>query len=193
MSDNELFDAEDDVGGEEIASGGKRIGFIPGIVIQILKWTGIILGAIIFVVTVVVVTLHFMGDGFASQSRIPAESEAYADRRPVLDWYSNVGELRGQTADEARHTFIIHAHIGYDQENRAVQNELIARNIQIREEILLYFSSKRAAELEGVENRNRIKQDLITRINNNIMRSGRIRDVAFDSFKIVDFILKNYH
>ncbi|TVQ39963.1 MAG: hypothetical protein EA384_05175 [Spirochaetaceae bacterium] len=187
MSDNEMFDAEDEVAGEEIASGGKRIGFLPGIVIQILKWTGIVLGAIIFVVTIVVVTLNFMGDGFATQSRIPAESEAYADRRPILDWYSGIGELRGQTADDARHTFIIQPHIGYDQENRAVQNELIQRNIQIREEILLYFSSRRASELEGVENRNRIKQDLVTRINNNIMRSGRIRDVAFDAFQIVDF------
>ena len=186
MSDNELFDADEEVGGEEIASGGKKIGFIPGLAIQILKWTGIVLGAVIFVVTIVMVTLHLLGDGLTTQTRVPAESEAYADRRPVLDWYSGIGELRGQTADETRHTFIINPHIGYDVDNRAVQNELIQRNIQIREEILLYFSSRRANELLGIENRSRIKNDLVTRINN-LMRSGRIRDVAFDSFQVVDF------
>jgi flagellar protein FliL len=184
MSDNELFDSEDEIAGEDAATGGKKIGFIPGLAIQILKWTGIVLAAIIFVVTVVVITLNVMGDSFGSQSRIPADSEAYADRRPELSWYT-IEEMRGSTAD--RSTFIIRPHIGYDPGAQAVLTELISRNIQIREEILVYFNSRNASELEGVEARNRIKNDLVTRLNNNIMRTGRVRDVAFDVFTIIEF------
>ena len=51
MSD-ELFDSEDEiVGGEETQSTARRTGFLPGIVIQVLKWVGIIIGAIIFIVS----------------------------------------------------------------------------------------------------------------------------------------------
>ena len=184
MSDNELFESEEEIAGEEAASGGKKIGFLPGMVIQILKWVGIVLAAIIFVVTVVVVTLGFMGDRMGSQTRIPVDSESYADRLPVYDWHS-LDELRGTTRDGS--TFIIQPHIGYDPGAQAVLTEILSRRIQIRSEILLYFNSQDAAFLQNHQNRTRIQSDLVTRLNNNIMRSGRVRDIAFDVFTIIAF------
>ena len=185
MSD-ELFDSEDEiVGGEETQSTARRTGFLPGIVIQVLKWVGIIIGAIIFIVTVVVITVNIMGNNGANQTRLPI-SEEYQSRPPILEWYQNIGELRGSTADEVRRTYIVEPHIGYELENRAVQTELIARNIQLIEMFHTYFSSRTVSELEGVENRERVKTELQERINN-MMQEGKIRAVAFGQYQFIEF------
>ena len=89
---DEMFDADDDVvGAEETQGGQRRVGFLSGVLIQILKWVGIILGAIIFIVTVVVVTVNFLGRGNASQTRVP-ESELYRESVPILEWYEQIAE-----------------------------------------------------------------------------------------------------
>lgn len=186
MSD-ELFDTEEEVAGEEASTGGRRVGFLPGLLIQILKWAGIIVGAIIFIVTVVVVTLRIMGEGTdTGQTRIPGQTEEYQSEQPILTWYSNIDEVRGNTADEVRKTFIVKPYIGYEPGNQPVQNELIQRKVQVREIIAVYFSSRTADELQGAENRARVKQDLKRRIND-LMSSGQIKDIAFDRYQIVEF------
>jgi len=184
MSD-ELFDTEEEVGGEDVGGGGRKVGFLPGLLIQILKWAGIIVGAIIFIVTVVVVTMKIMGTGTQSQTRIPA-TEEYQSKPPVYDWYSGIGEIRGSTADEVRRTFIVEPNLGYDQGDRQLQTELIARNIQLREIISTYFASRTSSQLQGVENRQRVKEDLKRQIND-ILSNGKVRDVAFTRYEIIEF------
>ena len=184
MSD-EIFD-RDDRPTEGRIEPERGLGYLTGIIVQILKWLGIILGVVIFVVTIVIITLNIVDRrSGTSQTRIP-NVEEYSAQPPILEWYSNINEIRGSTADETRRTFIVEPHIGYDLEDRLVQTELIARTIQVREIIAFYFSSQVATQLEGVENRQRVKADL-TREINRIMRSGKIRDVAFDRYQIVEF------
>jgi flagellar FliL protein len=183
MSD-ELFENEEEVAAEE-ASSGRKVGFLPGILIQILKWAGIIVGAIIFIVTVVILTLQFLNPGGQTQTRVP-DSEAYRGSPPILAWWSELGEIRGSTADQPRKTFIVEPHIGHEQENNTVRSELNARRIQIREEVALYFSSKSSEELTGVEGRQRAKEQLKTRINE-MMSRGKIQEVAFGRYEIIDF------
>jgi flagellar FliL protein len=186
MSD-QLFDTEEEVASEESSTGGRRVGFLPGMLIQILKWAGIIIGAIIFIVTVVVLTLNFMGAGTdTAQTQIPEGTEEYESDVPVLSWYSNISEIRGSTADQPRQTFIVAPHIGYRPGQQQVENELINRKIQIREIMAVYFSSRTADELLGAENRERVKQELKRRIND-IMTSGQVADIAFDRYQIVEF------
>ncbi|MFP4483600.1 MAG: flagellar basal body-associated FliL family protein [Spirochaetaceae bacterium] len=184
MSDDQLFDTEEEVASDE-GSGGRRVGFLPGILIQVLKWAGIIVGAIIFIVTVVIITLQFLSPGGTSQTA-PPESEPYQAAPPVLSWWDQVGEIRGSTADEPRKTFIVEPFVGYEEENTAIRTELNSRRIEIREQIALYFSSKTSDDLVGVEGRQRAKDELTTRINE-MMSRGKIDDVAFGRYEIIDF------
>ena len=164
----------------------NQTGFISGLLLQALKWIAIILGVAIFVVIVVIVTLNqFDNRARDGRGRISISDE-YVAQPPILEWYSSLGEVRGSTTDEETRTFLVVPHLGYDTGDRAVQNELIARNIQIKEIITFYFSSREAEQLTGVENRQRVKSDL-TRHINRLMSNGKIRDVAFDQYQILDF------
>ncbi len=184
MSDDQLFDTDEEVASDD-GSGGNRVGFLPGIVIQILKWAGIIVGAIIFIVTVVILTLQFLNPGGQTQTVQP-QSEEYRAQPPVLSYWEEIGEIRGSTADDPRKTFIVEPFLGHEPDNNAVRAELNDRRIQIREEIALYFSSKTSDNLTGVEGRQRAKEELETRINE-MMSRGKTQDVAFGRYEIIDF------
>lgn len=187
MSD-EMFDQEDEAAGEEQqpTAGKKKIGFLPAIVIDILKWSAIVIGAIIFIVVTVVITVNIMGRGNqATATRLPLDSEYEDQSAELLSWYSEIGEIRGRTADEVPRTFIVTPHIGYDENNEAVMPELIRREIQIKEMINMYFAERTIGELEGNENRNRIKRELLEEINRLMIED--VREVAFDRYEFIEF------
>ena len=187
MSD-EIFENDDEIiGGEEVEAGGKKkVGFLPGIVIQILKWAAIALGAVIFIVTVVVITMNIMNRGTTTQSRLP-EVEAYEGAPEILSWFGNIGEIRTPTADERRHTVMAKILIGYPRDSKRVQSELIDRTPWITELVRSYFSSHTASELLGPQNEQRVQEELKARINN-IMTEGKIKEVIFgDTYNIVEF------
>ena len=162
----------------------KRVGFLPGVLIQILKWVGIILGVVIFVVTITVVTVQFLGRGNAGATRIPT-SEAYRAEAPIYIW-QELGELRGSTADEVRTTFIVEPALGYDPEADQLTTELINREIQLIGIFNDYFGSRTTAELEGPQNKVRVEQGLTDQINR-ILRNGQIRDIVFISYQFLPF------
>lgn len=186
MSD-EMFDTEEEVGGEEQPQAGKKkIGFLPAVVIDILKWAAIIVGAIIFIVVVVVITVRMLDRQEGGElANVPVASEYQDTVPPELAWFSQLGEVRGQTQDEPQMTFIVAPWIGYEQESEVTLQELIAREIQVKETIAIYFSSHTANELRGPQNRERVKRELREEINR-IMRND-IREVAFDTYQILDF------
>lgn len=160
--------------------------FISGLLFQALKWIAIIIGAVIVIVTIVVITVNRLENRRLQSTRGVQLSNEFTAQPPILEWYSGIEEVRGSTANETTQTFIVFPHIGYDQEDRAVQNELIARTIQIRELMAFYFGSRLSDDLKGVENRQRVKSDLTRQINR-IMTNGKIRDVAFDTYQLLDF------
>ncbi len=185
MSDEDMFD-DGEVGVDEPApSGQKRVGFLGGMLIQVLKWVGIILGAIIFIVTVVVVTMQILNRGNTGQQRIPV-TEEYAAEIPVYSWYSEIGELRGSTNDDVRTSFIIIPHLGYDGENTRLTTELIDRRIQFVGIFNRYFGTRTTDELEGPNNQERVERELLDQINR-ILRSGQVRDIVFESYQFVPF------
>ncbi len=186
MSD-EMFDTEDEVGGEEQPQvGKKKIGFLPAVVIDILKWAAIIVGAIIFIVVVVVLTVQMLDrEEGGDLTSMPLGSEYQDTAPPELDWFSQLGEVRGQTDDDPQMTFIVEPWIGYEQEGEATLQELISREIQIKETIAIYFSSHLASELRGPDNRERVKRELRERINQ--LMSNDVSEVVFDTYQIIDF------
>lgn len=163
---------------------GER--FLAGILFQSLKWLIIIFCGVILVVTVVIITVNRLDARAGRVDNRITLSDNFTTEVPILDWYSELEEIRGSTADAINRTFIVVPHIGYDQEDRALREELSMRKIQIREIISFYFASRTADELRGVESRRRVKSDLTMQINR-IMRSGKVRDVAFDTYQLLEF------
>jgi flagellar FliL protein len=185
---DDMFDAEEDVvGAEEAQPGQKRVGFLPGVLIQVLKWTGIILAVIIFIVTVVVITVRFLDRGNPGQTRAPL-SEDYASVVPPWAYFGQIGELRGTTADEVRTTYVIQPYLGYDPDDADLATELIEREIQLVGLFNDYFGTHTTDELEGDRGQNRlaVKRDLIDQINR-LLVDGQIEDIVFRAYQFMPF------
>lgn len=176
--------------GDDVAAPKSRRregeGFFAGILLQSLKWIIIIFLCVVLVVTIVVITVNRIDARAGIARGTAALSDEFTAEVPILGWYSELEEIRGSTADAINRTFIVVPHIGYDQEDRAVRDELSMRKIQVREIISFYFAARTAEELRGVENRQRVKSDLTLQINR-IMNSGKVRDVAFDTYQLLEF------
>ena len=185
---DDMFDAEDDVvATEEAQPGQKRVGFLPGVLIQVLKWTGIILAAIIFIVTVVVITVRVLNRGNTAQVRAPI-SQDYEANTPRLEYYGQIGELRGVTGDEVRTTFVVQPYLGYRRGNDGLATELIDRRIQLIGLFNEYFGTRLRSEMEGGQgtHRQRVERELIEQINN-LLEEGTIDDIVFSSYQFLEF------
>lgn len=181
MAEDDNF-LEEESGIKELDT-GKKIGFLPAFVIKLLKYIGIAVAAILFIVTIVVVTFTIMNRGAKSKSIISSSPE-YTTSVPIYSWY-DLDEIRGKTADQTSATVIVKAKIGYARDNKNVQTELVARTPQILDLIRRYFSTKLISEL-GAEYEMEIKEELKRRINQ-IMNSGKVLDIAFIEYNIFEF------
>jgi flagellar FliL protein len=159
-------------------------GILSGMLLKILKYVALGIGAIIFIVTVVIVTMNIVNRGAQPQS-YPAASPEYEGTTPILAWYSAIDEIRGRTADDSPHTVIVQVAIGYEKENKAIQTELVARTPKLRDIIRSFFTEKTAAELQP-RYEEELKAELRERINR-IMTQGKIDEVIFLEFNVVEF------
>ncbi len=178
------MDDQDDInleGGEGPAgdSGGKKgIGLLP----QLLKWVAIVLGALIFIITVVVVTVNIMGGTGENKTAVPL-SEEYTGLREVLQWYQAVGSIRTKTADQIPASVVVEVALGYTFEDKATPAELSSRLVELKDFLRKYFTRKTAAELR---NEDKIKIEIRNAINDNILSKTKIKDVRFTQYDIVE-------
>jgi len=183
MADEEVFEADDVAGGTaEEESGGKR-SFIPQAVLRILRWVALGLAAIIFIVTVVVITVSIMNRG-PQAGAYPGPSQEYEGTLQILSWY-DVPEIRTRTSDENAYTVLVDPKIGYAKDDKKIQTELIARREQIIDMMRRYFAEKTAAEL-APQYEPEIKADLEQNINR-IMEGKGIEDIVFLQFNVIEF------
>ena len=84
---------DDNIGVENPVK-AKKTGFIP----MLLKYIALALAALIFIVTVVVITVNLMSKRGRSQSEYPI-AEEYRDSREVLQYYSAIGAVKAFTCD----------------------------------------------------------------------------------------------
>jgi flagellar FliL protein len=183
MADEEVFEADDVAGGAaEEDSGGKR-SFIPQAVLRILRWLALGLAAIIFIVTVVVITVSIMNKG-PQAGAYPAPSSEYEGAAEILSWY-DIPEIRTRTSDDSSYTVIVDPKLGYKKDDKKIQTELIARREQIIDMMRRYFSEKTAAEL-APQYEPEIKADLEQNINR-LMQGRGIEDIVFLQFNVIEF------
>jgi len=177
------MDEQDDInlenGENPVAEGGKKgVGILP----QLLKWAAIVLGALIFIITVVVITVNIMGGKGETQTAIPI-SEEYTGLREVLQWYQAVGSIRTKTADSMPASVVVDVALGYAFDDKATPTELSARLVELKDFLRTFFTRKTAAELK---NEDKIKIEIRNAINDNILSKSKIKDVRFTQYDIVE-------
>jgi flagellar FliL protein len=154
-----------------------------GFIFAILKWVAIVIGAIILIVTVVIVTMKIMGANASAQSVVPV-SDVYAGRVEQLSWYTSIGQTRTRTSDTLPATVIVDTVIGYKLEDKTASGEITARQVEIRDFLRRYFTEKTADEL-APRNEERLRIEIRNRINDDILTSSKIRDVRFLTLDVI--------
>jgi flagellar FliL protein len=178
MDDQDDINLEGGDAGSGDAGGKKGSGMLP----QLLKWVAIVLGALIFIITVVVVTVNIMGGSGKNQTTVPT-SEEYTGLREVLQWWAATGVIKTKSADEIPASVVVDMAFGYPLEDKATPAELSSRLVELKDFLRSFINKKTAAELKNEE---KIKMELKNAINDNILSKTKIRDVRFTQYEIVE-------
>jgi flagellar basal body-associated protein FliL len=163
MADEEQqFDDEREVSTEEVEQ-GKKFGFLPAVVFQVLKWVLLVIGGIILVVTISVITFNLLFKGKMTESP-QSSSPEYKDNKTIYEVFTNIETIRGATSDNPSRAFMATFTINYPKGKVTTQGELISRAQDIHNLILLFLSSRTAEEL-GPKYYIEIQDALTERIN----------------------------
>ena len=139
MSD--IDDLED--GESPEASTTKKRGGLSALLPTILKFAAIGIGALIFIVTVVIITFNIMNSGGKSQTTVTDPSSPYLGRRPTYSYYTDIGSITANTRDTAtRHTVTVTVNIGYDRDDLVTGSELNLRRYELRDFIRRFLDRK---------------------------------------------------
>ena len=183
MADEDGF-LEDDVAAGQDLEVGQKMGFLPAVTLKILKWGVLGLVAIIFIVTVVVVTVSIINRGAQPQA-LPSMSQEYVGKTPTYSTFDAIPEIRTRTMDDNPATVIVKVVLGYDEGNKAVQGELVKRTTQITDWLRNYFSEKREKDL--IPKNDRVLKNEIKDHINRVLTTGQVREVYFVDFNVIAF------
>ena len=176
MSDENI---EMDAGDAGVSEGSSKRG--AGFLVGILKWIAIALGALIFIVTIVVITVNVMGLTGRSQTAVPV-SEDYVPLQEPLEWYQSISTIQTRSSDVPPASIMVDIALGYTIGDKEAPSEISSRSIELRDFLRSFFHAKTAAELQ---NENRIKVEIRNFINDNLLTKTRIRDVRFTRYDII--------
>lgn len=174
--------AEDDIGvdGEGAAAPAKKGLLIPGL----LKWVVIGIGAIILIVTVVVITNSIMNGNNAGTPNQVTADEGISTKKEVLDWYQSLGVIRTKTSDATPASVVVDVVLGYKKDDKATSTEITQRTIELKDYLRRFFSEKKADELKPTDEE-MLKIELRNSINDSILSSSKIKDVRFMQLDVI--------
>jgi len=161
----------------------KKASGLAALLPNLLKFVAIGLGAVIFIVTVVVITNRILNQGGQSQTIIPANSP-YVGARPIYSMFTLIGTIRATTRDAVPHSVVVDMQVGYDENDNAAATELTARLYELQDFVRVFFKSKKAEELRP-ENEPRLKQEILEQINTRILSSARARIILFKQLDVM--------
>ena len=187
MSDSDDLDLDS---GDESESGGSSKkrggGGLGNLLPTILKFVAIGLGALIFIVTVSVVTYNVMNRGGKSQTVVNDPLSPYVGRRPEYAMYTLLGSITTRTRDFPNsHTVTVEMIIGYDLNDQAASTELIGRQYELRDFVRNYFTRKSAAEL-APEREEELKADIREMLNTRFLDTARARIILFNKLDVME-------
>jgi flagellar FliL protein len=178
VDDQEMNFAE---GEAEAAQPVKAKGAGPGIA-RILMIVGIGLGAVIFIVTIVVITM-----GIVNKQGKPAvtvvKSEDYQAATPVFQYVGTISEIRTKTSDKEPYSIAVKINIGLDKEDKDTPIEINLRMPQIKDWLRMFFTSKLADDL--TPDKEPILKDEILQNLNHLLSKPTIKEILFDRLDVV--------
>ena len=181
MSDHDDIDLD---GGDAPAAAPKKAsGGLSSLLPNLLKFVAIGLGALIFIVTVTVITVNIVNKGGQSQTVIPSASP-FTGSIPQYQAFTAIGPIRTSTKDPLPYAVVVDMVLGYDVNDNTTGTELTGRIHQLRDFVRQFFKSKTHIELQP-ENEPRLKQEILEQLNTKIMNSGKIRIILFTQLDVI--------
>ena len=181
MSDTDELDLE---GGESPGMDApKKASGLAALLPNLLKFVAIGLGALVFIVTVSVITYNILNKSGKSQTVIPSNSP-FVGSRPQYQMFNSIGVIRTSTKDPMPYSVVVDMVIGYDLNDNTAASELIGRLYELQDFVRVFFKSKMADELKP-ENEPRLKQEILETLNTKILNSSRARIILFRQLDVM--------
>jgi flagellar FliL protein len=171
-------------GDSSVDSGSKKSSGLAGLIPKLLKFIAIGLGALIFIVTVAVITFNFLNKGGRSQTVVSSESDPYVGRRPEYTYYTNIDLIRTFTNDPTPASVVVKVVLGYDMNDRLAPTELTNRQYEITAFVRQFFALKTADELKP-EDEAQLLQEIREALNTRILQTTKIRSVLFQQLDVI--------
>ena len=174
MADEELLDED---GSEDE---GKKSSPIAKILMTVLGY----LIPVLISVVISVIIMFVVFKGGASKDRNENAIAVQLQPKPAPLSYYDIGEFKINTADlDANHFVRVAMSLGYNQENKLLHGELVARHIQIRDVILNLLNSKEKNQMDEFLEKEQLKEE-IRRTINSLFINGEIDAVYYTEFTI---------
>jgi len=175
-------------GGEAPESDGaskKRGGGIGNLLPAILKYVAIGLGALIFIVTVSVITYNIMNKGGRNQTVVSDPSSPYVGRRPEYGYYDSIGSINVRTRDfPISYNVRVDMIIGYELGDQNASQELSSRRHELQDFTRRFFSGKTAAELAH-DREESLKNEIREILNTRFLDSRGARVILFRTLDVM--------
>ncbi|MDR3304025.1 MAG: flagellar basal body-associated FliL family protein [Treponema sp.] len=174
---------------EEAQEGGdaskKKKNGLAALLPSLLKFVAIGLGALIFIVTVSVITFTLLnGNNSKGQTMLP-ENSPYVGTKPQYAYSTIIGVVRCNTRDANPYSVVVDVAIGYTLNDAAAQSEIIARQFELRDFIRNYFSTKLAADL-APDKEPKVKQEIMDILNTQILDTAKARNIVFNQLSVME-------
>ncbi|MBR0033316.1 MAG: flagellar basal body-associated FliL family protein [Treponema sp.] len=180
MADEDENGMDDEgMDGASQSSGKKKGLLIPGF----LKWIAIGIGAIILIVTVVVITMKIIGTNSANVPVVP-QGEEFVQNREILDWYTSLGQINTKTSGNEPASVMVDVVLGYKKEDKATSTEITQRTVELKDFLRRYFTQKTPDELRP-QNEENLKIEIRNAINDSILTNTKIKDVRFMRLDVI--------
>jgi len=175
-------DAPEGGGGAKKKGGGGLGNLLP----TILKFVAIGIGALIFIVTVSVITFNIMNKGGKTQTVISDPSSPYVGKRPEYGYYDSIGSITTKTRDfPVASSVTVEMIIGYDLGDQTASAELASRRYELRDFVRRYFTGKTAAEL-APEREEELKKEIREQLNTRFLDTARARIILFNRLDVME-------
>jgi len=182
MSDNDDIDIDGDAPPESSSTFKKKSG-LAAILPTILKFAAIGIGAVIFIVTVSVITVRVMRTDGRAQT-ITDPSSPYVGTLPTLTWFTTIGTITTQTSDTPPRSVTVVMNLGHDGD-QAGASELFNRQHELRDFTRRYFASRTAEQLTW-DNEQRLRREIMDQLNTRYLNTARIRNITFDRLDVME-------
>ncbi len=174
------LDTANFVDSPEASEKPKRKGGGGKAILGLLKWIGIGLGAVIFIVVIVVITVGLINRQAKPMTDIPTSAD-FRGTIPVYATFTGIEQISINTIDREPWAIVVKITLAYDETDKQLADELNQRRYQIQDELRSFFSTRSITQLmpdrEGL-----LKEEIRERLNR-LLSKPAIKAIYFQDFR----------